>query len=30
MLRQATKQKRFLLGGSSLWAAAGAYRMYLG
>jgi hypothetical protein len=30
MLRQATKQKRFLLGGSALWAAAGAYRMYLG
>jgi len=30
VLRQATKQKRFLLGGSAVWAAAGAYRMYLG
>ena len=30
VIRQATKQKRFLLGGSALWAAAGVYRMYLG
>jgi len=30
VIRQATKQKRFLLGGSAVWAAAGVYRMYLG
>jgi hypothetical protein len=30
VIRQATKQKRFLFGGSAVWAAAGVYRMYLG
>ena len=30
VMRQTTKQKRFLLGGSAVWAVAGAYRLYLG
>jgi hypothetical protein len=29
LMRQATKQKNFLLGGSALWAACGVYRIYL-
>lgn len=30
IMKQAVRQKRFLLGGSAIWAAAGVYRFYLG
>jgi hypothetical protein len=30
VIKQATKQRRFLVGGSALWAAIGIYRIYLG
>jgi hypothetical protein len=30
VMKQVVKQRRFLLGGSAIWAAAGVYRMYLG
>lgn len=29
-VKDVVKQKRFLLGGSAIWAAAGMYRLYLG
>jgi hypothetical protein len=29
-VKEVVKQKRFLLGGSALWATAGVYRLYLG
>jgi hypothetical protein len=30
VLKQASKQKQFLFGGSAVWAACGLYRIYLG
>ena len=30
VMKQAARQKQFLLGGSAVWTAAGVYRLYLG